>query len=523
MSNRLVWPYVFTLQTTPLLSAYQRGADFASVAPPKLAIDRFGIPVALRWLTTPELGFPRQPFQVFKRARTNIPAGDILNLLAAPVQNPGLIDIAFPAALGLMYLVAFTAEVTSAQSLSVYAYDYNGNLIPGLGAQILNSSFTVWAYPGIAGLRVYGNGTLASVFGVNQDVYANLPGWERIQIVGLPVEPNELGAHYNSAIPQGYEGALTTGFIAAYERLLIADLCTELPPLTGDPSFPLPLWPPALPLGYLDNLRASGNLYRMIAQCLEHTNDANAAQMQVQYSQKVNIAGITQANLPPGQTPAPTNPSTATIPVVGVSMVGIGTDSNAATGLGYGTIDLPALDTGGFANAREAADAAAAQETAYSGAQFAPQFAVRGSTEVLYDYMVTSPYILPGGLEVLLAALSQPAAPVQTAADFSANLLVTHAVITRDTPAQTAVELSWQPPSVPQAYGLLASRTPGQAVVLNTARPASVHGYTPYLGLAPDTPAPGQSPADTPAKLQGRRRPSAHHRQRHHQIPRRRH
>jgi hypothetical protein len=483
MSDRLVWPYVFTLQAASLVAAYRRGADIASVAP-TIAISAFGPPVALRWLTTPELGFPRRPFQVWRRARTDIPGSAILNLLPSSVQVNGIFDIPFPPAVGKMYFVAFTVSLATNQALSILAYDYKGNPIPGLSEQTLASGTSLFATPGIAGLRVWGAGTLASVYGVNQQIYANLPGWQLIQVVGLPVKPGELGAHYDSAMKQGYALALTTGYVAAYERLLIADLCRDPPPATGQAGFALPPWPPSLPLQYLGRLRSSGNLFGMISDCLEHSVDASPTKMQSLYVESVNIAGITQANLPPGQTPPPKYPSTAKLPVVGVSMMGVGTDSDAATALGYGTIDLPALDDYPYAG------------RSVESITFAPDFAAPVALNASYDYMVTAPYVFPGGLTALLAALSQPAAPVQPASSFLASLLVTHAVISRDTAAQVAVELTWSAPSVPQAFGLLVSRAPGTSAVLNTPRKPPVFGYDPYLGLAPQQPAPGQTPAD---------------------------
>ncbi len=481
MSSRVVWPQLFTLQTTALIEAYRRGADIASVAP-NLGIAAFGVPVALRWVTTPNLGIPRRPFELFRRARTDIPAQFIRSLLAAPTSIDGLIDIPFPTGAGLMYFVSFTVQLAANQALSFTGYDYAGNPIPELGVQLVASGAWLFVNPGIGGLRVYGTGTIVSILGVNQDDYANLPGWQRIQVVGLPVKPGELGTHYDSAMTQGYEAALTTGYTAAIERLLIADLCRDPPPATGDPSFPLPLWPPSLPVPYVERLRSAGNLFSMIACCLETTVDSSAAKMQSQYIETVDIAGVTQANLPPGLTPTPTNPSTAKIQVVGLTMIGVGTDSDAATALGYGTIDLPSLDTVG--------------QTRGDTDRATTLFAARAVGIEVFDYMVSAPYVLPGGFQMLLAALSQPAAAVQTADDFSASLLATHAVVSRDTAAQIAVELTWQPPSPPQAYGLLASRAPGHAVVLNTPRKSPMFGYNPYLGLAPPQPVPGESPAD---------------------------
>ena len=182
--------------------------------------------------------------------------------------------------------------------------------------------------------------------------------------------------------------------------------------------------------------------------------------------------------------------------MVSLSMLGVSTDSDAALALGYGTIDIPLLD--------EIAEVLAIY-AAYSkrGAERNEQTLLNAlaalaviESRIPYDYMVTAPYVLPFGITLTLAALSQPAIPVEQVENFSASILSTHAVMTRDTGAEVAVELTWNPATQPQATGLLVSRQAGQSQYLNTPRPATVHGYDPYLGLPPTQPPPNPSPSD---------------------------
>ena len=482
MSKLTVWPYAFTLHAASLIEAYRRGYDGAAL-PNRAGLAQLGIPVALRWLTTPELGFPRRPFNVYRRARANIPANAIRKILTSPALVNGSVDVPFPtSSVGLMYLAAFALAPAPNQILEVTAYDLYGKAIPGLAYQASYAGTGLFACPGMAGLRVSGMGTVTQVLAINQDDYANLRGWQLIQVVGLPANKGELGSAYNDTIPQGYELALTDGLTAAGQRLSIAHLFRGLAPATGDASFPLPAWPPSNVPAYLSNLRSPSNLFPMIARCLMNSVDTSQAKMQSAYSETVNLDGIKQANLP-GATADPAKPSTAVMPVVSLSMLAVGTDSDAATALGYGTIDIPALDAGG---------------TAAGTTDNAPRtvFAAAAAGGAVYDYMVTAPYVLPFGFSVELAALSQAAPQVAAASGFNANLLQTHAVLARDTAAQVAVELTWQPPASPQAYALLASRQPFQSVVLNTPRAAPVQGYDPYLGLPPASADPGTSPDD---------------------------
>jgi hypothetical protein len=83
MSKLAVWPYVFTLHAATLIEAYRRGDDRVALAATD-GLAQLGIPVALHWLTTPELGFPRRPFNVYRRARKNIPSEVIRNILTSP-------------------------------------------------------------------------------------------------------------------------------------------------------------------------------------------------------------------------------------------------------------------------------------------------------------------------------------------------------------------------------------------------------------------------------------------------------
>ena len=505
MSSRFVWPYVFMLRTSQLVEAYRSGAtrSLAAVKPLAAAasLQSLGIPTALRWLTVPELGIPRRPFNVYRRPRGRIPATVVRELVPAPVTLSGpAIDLAFPPSSGgLVYLAGVTLTPAAGQALSVTAYDLYGNDLPSQTYSTGTPASTLLTGPGMAGIRASGVGTIGPVAGVTQDDYANLPDWQLTQVVGLPTKKSQFGPHYDSAEPQGYVTPSLQGYAAAELRLLIAHLLRGTPPPTGDPQFPLPAWPTSSPPAYLANLASAGNLLSMIGDCLAASVDSDPARMQSLYTESVSLDGIKQANMP-GATADPSRPSTAELPVVGVTMMGVSTDSDAATALGYGTIDFPGLAvTKGTKTAGTAAEETAAHtataETPAALAQHAVAFAAASVGITGYDYMVTAPYVLPFGFELTLAALAQPASPVEEPAGFGASLAQMHAVLGRDSTAQVAVELSWQPAANPQGYALLASRKPFSSTVLNAARPASVGGYDPFVGLPPATPDPSL-PAD---------------------------
>src|SRR5579871_4536439 len=74
MSSRHVWPYAFSLRVSGLIEALRQ--DKVPAVRNKFFPKSSGnpLPIALRWAHVKELGFPREPFQVFRRARN--PAAD---------------------------------------------------------------------------------------------------------------------------------------------------------------------------------------------------------------------------------------------------------------------------------------------------------------------------------------------------------------------------------------------------------------------------------------------------------------
>ena len=371
------------------------------------------------------------------------------------------------------------------------AYDLYGRALPEQNWSTSTAGTHLLVGPGMAGLRASGSGTVGPVMGVNQDDYANLPDWQLTQVVGLPTQQGQFAPHYDSAAPQGYVIPNTPGFKAAELRLTIAELLRGQPQPSPDAQFPLPAWPALSPIGYLQNLCGPDNLLALIGECLTVSVDADIARMQSLFTRPVTLDGIKQANLP-GAEADPSRPSTAQLPVVSITMLGVSTDSDAATGLGYGTIDFPGL--GGQGKPAEAPVAGRTQPVAGQPppAEHVEVFnsAAAAVGAIVTDFMVSAPYVLPFGIDLTLAALSQTALAVQTADGFSAGLAQQHAVIARDDTAQVAVELSWDIPTVPQAYALLASRQPLTSVVLNAPRPAAVGGYDPFVGLPPASPDP---------------------------------
>lgn len=491
--SRYVWPYVFTLRVAGLVEAtrQQRAAAVRDKYFPQTP--GAAIPVALRWCTTPDLGFPREPFQVFRRQRHTAAEHDVLKpVIAQPVAVAGQQDLNVFAAGDAAYVV--TASVTvSSGSLTLQALDALQRPIPGQAVTVSGNGQIELRCPGICSVRATGTGTVGPVSVIAETAYANLPDWQKIQTVGLPLANQELGASYNTT-PQGFEPPVMDGVQAAEVRTAITAQLQVDPPGTGIPDFPLPPWPVPDPAAYVAALRDAKSLVPMIGRCLKTSVDADPTRMQADYAENVTLAGVKQANLPGAQAD-PAKPTKAHLPIPGVAMMAVSTDSYAAVSLGYGTVDIPPLELAAGHPAMVIAPVpvqpltVALPRTPAAGHPAAVPVHPPIDAFSPHDYMVTAPFTVPW-FTVTLAALSTGQPPVEGPAGLTAAVKHVYAPVQRNTAAPAAVRVSWQPSAIPQGYGLLASRAPHQSEVLNAPRPAAVKGCDPFVGIAPTKPDP---------------------------------
>jgi hypothetical protein len=471
MSSRYVWPYCFSLRVSGLVEALRQ----QKVPPVR---DKFfpkstgnPLPISLRWAHVKELGFPREPFQVFRRPRD--PGSEkslFVQVLAQPVPIVTQPVVSAFGAGDAAYVVNAAVSVPPGTSVTVQALDVSARAIPGQTVTITLSSTVQFRCPGIGAVHASGTGTVGPVSVIPETVYANLPDWHKIQTVGLPLLDGEIGTAYKT-LPQGIEPAGLDGVAATTERLLISGLLQVNPFGTGIADFPLPAWPVADAAAYVANMRGAHSLVPMIERCLENSTDADPSKQQSAYLEAVAIPGIKQSNVP-GATPDPAQATTTTLPIVGVSMLAASTDSCAAVALGYGTTDIPPPSTVG-------ADPKAVHPAVDSG--------------LAYDYMVTAPFTWPL-FSITLAALSAGEPPVEAPASLRAAVTQTYPPVQRNQPAPVSIRVSWPPADIPQGYGILASRSPGASEVLNAPRPPAVGGFDPFIGLAPNANDPATPP-----------------------------
>jgi hypothetical protein len=477
MSSRTVWPYLFTLRIAPLLGALEQKNTIVVRDTFFPRGNRSAAPIALRWVTTPELGFAREPFRVFRRAHAplnmaSMTQDGMVQISNANVAVAGTVTIPL-AQNDFQYVVVAIVTPATGSSLTVDAVDVSQRTIPSQTVVAVANRVVQFRTPGMSALRVTGNGQVAQIWGIGETRYANLPDWQLIEVVGLPFQNNELGNSYNT-LQQGFVTPALDGPTAAIQRLTIAGLLQGDPPPTGVADFPLPAWPVPNPAAYVQSIRSAvptvAAMIPMAGRCLQWASDSNPNKMQVQYLETVAMPGIKQANVPNAQAGA--NSTTVRLPIVGVAMLGVSTDSYAAVALGYGTVDIPPASS-------------------------VPPPITSVDDVNQYDYMVTAPFTFPPPLNttLTLAALSALHPPVEAPVGISTTIKQVNVPLTRNQAAPASIKLSWQQSSNPQGYGIFASRTPNSAAILNAPRLAGIGGYDSYVAVEPLNPDPNTPPA----------------------------
>lgn len=456
--TRFVWPLAFQLYTGVLDNELQieRGKE---VREKFFNEDKElgNIPIALRWLTVPALGFPRAPFEVWRRPRDYKPNKI---LFTEPLKVNGFLNTYW--SLGEMYEVMFQALPVVPQTMVIEALDSRGKPIPGQRIVFTNSRLGLFRSPGIAGLRVQGTGVLKNVTGLGQDELANLPGWRCIEKVGLPYKNSEAGLPEYAPDPQGLEPSSMEGHDAAIRRLAISEFMSLPIPATGIATVNAPPWNAPDPSDYIMALRdTSPGPFELIRKCLSSTDDTDPANMQSLFRPRMTIAGISQSGVT-GATPG--DPAHAEIPVVAITMLAISSDNDASLGLGYGTLDFP------------------------------PSWKVNPMKEVqmppgmivpMVDYMVTATFVTPFFGKFELAALAQILPPPESAQALLAKVFSVNRARALDEDSSEAVQLSWNFPTHAQGYGILAQHGSAAADFLNAMRQFKAGGYDPYIPQQP--------------------------------------
>ena len=284
----------------------------------------------LRWTLHPELGFPTEPFVVWRRHRSRSQP--------KPIQADISSSFLFGAGSVVDLRGSYTHVRLTVSGNGGVAYGFVGSpwtstivaltSVPAGANQTVNISA-----PSIEGLVLSSGIAILGIVGVRADDLSAESGWEQYEIVGLPVRRSEwtdqgIGRH---GVEQGMVSALTDAESAARQRLERGAPPVGWAPLIT-PTLPAPPWsappPPAL-----------------IAE-LQQTVLAD-------FRDVANLPPATQAGTRiPKVIPPPENSSgermsgtgsTAQVSPLAMLYMAAGTDCFNALGLGFGTAYLVRL------------------------------------------------------------------------------------------------------------------------------------------------------------------------------------
>src|SRR5215831_11126749 len=422
MAGLFVFPRVFEAEMalTSDVIFLARPATAAEIPPNTF-------PTAIRWRIHQDLGFPREPFKVFRRSIGF--SAKTITLTATPITIFGSAIIEW-GRIPLMEL-RLTAFPSAGASLMFQALDDRGDPIVGVTAFVDGSISVPLRTPNMCALQVIGNGSISPAAGVSMADLANDPNWELIETVGLPVTSGQVPDNVYYTGLQGRPGALKLGLDAAKDRLDIGVQLYVPPPATDPSGGPAPSWPAPPPDQVLSEVRdGDTSALSLILDMLGKVDPESIDFTQAAFEREIKGTGLRQ----PGGTPS-TEPSSSKLKLASVALLSAAVDTWTALALGFGTTDFPAQVTPGF------------------------------------DYMITAPYTMPFGFKLTLAAVAVPSGfAVQQPVAFAAQTARRHRPLKADLAAGADVALSWRrlPRNFhPQGYAIGIREGSGAPTVLN--------------------------------------------------------
>jgi hypothetical protein len=446
MANLFVFPRVFEAEMAVR-------TDVLSLSTPPANTPPNSFPTAIRWRLHQDLGFPREPFRVFRRPNALSTKRTVLTTSPSAVAGKLVLEWG---RIPLME-VRLTASPSPGASLTLQALDDRGGVIFGEVVTVASATPVRLRMPNICALQVLGNGTISSAVGFSMADFVNDANWELVEIVGLPVTQGQVPeAIYNSGL-QGHPAALKPGLDAAMDRLKVG-FSLYLPPPATDPSGgAAPTWPAPTPDQVLKEIRdGASSLLSMILEMLGNVDPHSLTLTQATFEREITGTGLRQ----PGGVIS-TQPSSSKLKLASLALLSAAVDCWTALALGFGTTDFPTQLTDPM-----------------SGVAAPPH----GLTPA-FDYMVTANYVLPLGLKLSLAAIAAPPRfSVQSATPLAAQTLRRHRPLDVDQQAGADVALTWNrlPRHIPpQGYAIAIREGGGPPKVLNQRRKDG--GFIPYV------------------------------------------
>ena len=172
----------------------------------------------LRWTLHPELGFPTEPFIVWRKHRSNNQPKPI----QAEISNSFLFGAGRVADLQGTYThVTLTLSGNAGVVYGFVGSPWANTIVAMTSVAAGTNQIVNLSAPAIEGLVVSNGINIDAIAGIRADDLSAASGWERYELVGLPVKRSEwtgqgIGRH---GIEQGMFSALTDAESAAAQRL----------------------------------------------------------------------------------------------------------------------------------------------------------------------------------------------------------------------------------------------------------------------------------------------------------------
>lgn len=461
----------FQLFDAPLLDAYQQGMmkKLAENARNhellhKLKWNPEEVPVALRWVTHPELGFPRQPFTLYRRIAnyTGMPVTNLISSGSQVVSSRR--DFSFSEE---MYILVVRYTLNPGQLLRFTPLGRGTVELRSNTHEATASGIIVLKAPFITGLRCEGMGALTQLSAVPMQSVLMASDWQPIQKVGLPFQNGEVAGQGYNGDPQGFlPGGLMNAKDAALVRLQLGEwLFTPPPPVSlVDALVPDVKWVHPEPDRYLNMLfNGQDAQLRMIQECLEKCDDFSYDRndRQPAFIRHTTVPGIHQPGISGSTTTAE-----AEIPVVAQSMLAVSSESPAALALGYGTFDFvsPRLIHGA---GREFTHRASASIARVNNPYFGYDYMVSGQFVIRPYNKIPIPFLDDLSKLVEFCALSDDRGGPVSPHQLEALGLQMNRPVSLDMPWTEAVKLRWKEPRISHGYAVVASYKANHSVVIN--------------------------------------------------------
>lgn len=320
-------PYIVDSTKFQAEGAYLHWSTVArrlGLSPNSTAVPQLPQVLQLRWTVNPELGFPTEPFIVWRREKRDRKPKTINAEIStmAIFDNSNLVDLKGAYSFVELNLsgdvpgsvVAFVGAPLFSSIVAMETVASGNNVVVQLTA------------PSMEGLVISPGLTLNSIVGTKVDDLSEAAGWEQYERVGIPVKQSDWASVGSHGIDQGMFGAFISAQAAAIDRLR-----RGAPPIgwspTIDGTIPAPTWsPPAFaPLITELNQTVLSDLRQIAA--LPPTAHARAT-ISKQIPPPQNSSGQPMSEEPG---------STAQILPLNMLYIGAGSDCFAALGLGFGT------------------------------------------------------------------------------------------------------------------------------------------------------------------------------------------